>query len=56
MKTTLQVFMVVDLSSTVERTMSEAGLWAFVFFVVCHAVGVFIVLNFLTAMMIQVYG
>lgn len=56
MKTTLQVFMVVDLSSTVEETMSEAGLWAFMFFVICHVVGVLIVFNLLTAIMIQVYG
>ena len=46
----------VDFGSVVEDTVSEVGPWALFFFVAYHVVGVLIVFNLLTAIMIQLYG
>lgn len=54
--TTLQLFVGVDFSAVVDKTVDEAGLSALLFFVTYHVVGVLIVFNLLTAIMIQLYG
>ena len=55
-RTTLQLFVGVDFSAVVEDTVAEVGLGALLFFVAYHVVGVLIVFNLLTAIMIQLYG
>lgn len=55
-RTTLQLFVGVDFSAVVEDTVSEVGPAALLFFVAYHVVGVLIVFNLLTAIMIQLYG
>lgn len=55
-RTTLQLFVGVDFSAVVEDTVAEVGPWALLFFVAYHVVGVLIVFNLLTAIMIQLYG
>lgn len=56
LKTTLQLFVGVDFSVVVEQTVAEVGRSAFLYFVAYHVVGVLIVFNLLTAIMIQLYG
>ncbi|CAM9925773.1 unnamed protein product, partial [Ectocarpus sp. 4 AP-2014] len=56
LRTTLQLFVGVDFSAVVEETVNEVGYKALVFFVAYHVVGVLIVFNLLTAIMIQLYG
>lgn len=56
LRTTLQLFVGVDFSAVVEGTVDEVGYGALVFFVAYHVVGVLIVFNLLTAIMIQLYG
>lgn len=55
-RTTLQLFVGVDFGSVVEETVAEVGNGALIFFVAYHVVGVLIVFNLLTAIMIQLYG
>lgn len=56
LRTTLQLFVGVDFSAVVEDTVNEVGHKALLFFVAYHVVGVLIVFNLLTAIMIQLYG
>lgn len=56
LKTTLQLFVGVDFSAVVEDTVNEVGPSAFLYFALYHVVGVLIVFNLLTAIMIQLYG
>ena len=46
----------VDFGTIVEDTVAEVGPRALIFFVAYHVVGVLIVFNLLTAIMIQLYG
>ncbi|CAM9284097.1 unnamed protein product, partial [Ascophyllum nodosum] len=56
LRTTLQLFVGVDFSAVVQNTVDEVGPAAMLFFVAYHVVGVLIVFNLLTAIMIQLYG
>lgn len=56
LKTTLQLFVGVNFSDVVEETVEEVGSSAMLFFFAYHVVGVLIVFNLLTAIMIQLYG
>ncbi|CAM9706322.1 unnamed protein product [Discosporangium mesarthrocarpum] len=56
MQTTLQLFMGVDFSAVLEETWAETGIHAMVFFTTYHMIGVIIVFNLLSAIVIQLYS